>query len=323
MKYFVCLLANLFIIAVLNSFVEGSEYVRVGMYYPDFRAIRTIFAIDGATNLPKGYQQQILNDSWKDISEEGKILILKERDLAMVVISNLGLWYYRTSGNYLLKSLREKTMKLKSEDAEHFEEILKTKWFDILREFYSKLLFAQTDLPDRLGELISSLDDLPDVNKEQITWIKVIIGNEIYAMNSEKKKELLSNKKYAPVFNDVIAKAENNHKRQIDVIEKALTTEKRKGIDCSGFAKSVYGKLFGIELPNNVSVARAGNKDIIYFSVDKGKVFLVNRHKNSTEKIVSLMKHSGLENDSYLQLKRNDIAIFLGAPGTDKIYPLN
>jgi len=197
------------ILIFLASAAAGEE-MAVALYYPDFRAIREILKPAGRRK-HKGIVAK-----WEQISQRGGELLLKERDLAVVVIDSKGNWFYRTSGIHILRSLYSESETRDVEDLVDIRVILDDPWFQQLRNFYDTLLFAEGSLiaPAELALLLRRIDKLPDPELEQKDWFRGIVGAEIRAMDNTARKNLLLDPTYGKDFINAIAIAESAHSQQ-------------------------------------------------------------------------------------------------------------
>jgi len=219
------LISSLALVFVLSHAYQASGQVSaVGLYYPDLRAIRTLIGPTGLPNLPPGPEHQKLATAWNQVSSIGRDLLLKERDLALVIVDSNGNWLYRTTGVHALRSLHRESDPKHPEDFPSLLPILSHLWFQQLRDFYDRVLYAAntSSAPTAFGAVLASVNDVPGAARADKDWFRSVVGAEVRGMDNNSRRSLLVDKKYGTEFADAIALAEATRNAQLQSVRNAI-----------------------------------------------------------------------------------------------------
>jgi len=225
MKHSMLIISCLALVFVVSCAYQASAQISaVGLYYPDLRAMRTLIGPNGLPNLPPGPDHTKLAKVWNQISREGRNLLLKERDLALIIVDSKGNWLYRTTGVHALRSLHRENEPKPPKDFTSLLPILRHVWFQQLRNFYDRLLFAPntSSAPAAFGDLLTNVKEATGVTNAEKDWFRSIVGAELRGMDNIARRSLLLDKKYGKGFVDAIALAEVTRNAQLESVGNAI-----------------------------------------------------------------------------------------------------
>lgn len=296
------------LVCVISHACQASGQVSaVGLYYPDLRAMRTLIGPTGTPNLPAGTEHTNLANAWKQLSSYGRDLLLKERDLALVIVDSNGNWLYRTTGVHTLRSLKGN-----QNDLDSLRPVLGHLWFQQLRNFYDRLLFAAntSSAPNAFGELLANVNDAPSVTKDDKNWFRSVVGAELRGMDNNVRKSLLLDQKYGRDFVDAIALAEATRNAQLQSVEIAIVEGAKKKIT---FDAVVHFPTDDTEW-TEYNVRNVGGKKLIEVSSMGSVCWLAAKNEDADLPVAVSIK-------SLLSLINEGKAlVFLSGHGTSEVY---
>lgn len=280
----------------------------VGLHYPDLRTIRQLIGPTGECNIPSGKEQEEINADWGFISQKGKDLLLKERDIVLVVIDSNGNWLYRSSGIHTLRSLYSVDEKRRKDDRMHLSDILRKPIVQNLRDFFNSLLFQQPSSwkPKIFGSILRNIDDLQKANKE---WFYGIVGSEIRIMDEDIKKQFLSDSKYGPLFEQTIKIAEAEVRKQLESVWIAM----QKGTDIQIDVRDIQGDAKAELTDLNAILHNYKGVTIAEWPSQAGKVFVKKKSHESDWDIK--MYRSELQS-----IMKGEVTAWLAPPGKTEVY---
>ncbi len=289
----------------------------VGLYYPDIKAIRTLIGPTAIPDLPLGQEYTKLLQSWNQISTKGRELLLKERDLALVVVDSAGDWLYRSTGVHTLRSLHETNEERNENDLSNLLLILRNFWFQQLRDFYDHSLFAANypAASSAFGKLLDRVDETNDATNDEKNWFRSIVGAELDSMDNDTRKALLIDEKYGRKFVDAIALAEATRTEQLESIASAFAFGSQQTVL---FNDVVY------QFPVDDEESAKARRDVNFRFVHGKKLMEV-----STMDTVWWV--AAMEDDQEVPLelsapklqsllKNDEAMVFVGGHGNSKIY---
>lgn len=227
-------ISTLALVSILSYPYQVSAQTRaVGLHYPDFMALRIMVLPTGLPNLPPGPEHDELATLWAQISRGARDLLLKERDLALVVVYPNGNWLYRTTGVHTLRSLYGEGDLKHPEDLAVLLTFLNRYWFLQMRNFYEQtLVTANTSYaPAVFGEHLATVNNAIGVSNASKDWFRSIVGAEILHMDNTTRSSLLLNPKYGRAFGDAIALAEVTRNAQLQSVGKAIAEGPKRTIE--------------------------------------------------------------------------------------------
>lgn len=296
-------------VTLIVSETQGQDSA-VGLYFPDFRALRALVNPKGKLNLPAGFGQTEVDKAWQTLSTDGRDLLLQERDLALLVVDSNGSWLYRTSGVHKLKSLHGgNRARQKKEDFTNLTRILSNLWFRQLRDFYDEMLFARDSSPQRLGTILASVDNFNQAGKNQKDWFRSIVGTEISQMDNAARKGLLVDETYGAAFANAVAIAKAQRGNQLDMIAKYLKQGSKENVDIGKI-----GFYSGEGEGKYVNIVSVGDKKLWEFNSHTGVVYVRAADDDKTPPVWfdqnSLQQH----------LKKGHYEAYFAPAGTQKVY---
>jgi hypothetical protein len=297
--------------------VSAADYA-VGLYYPDFKAMRSLIDPKGVPTVPDGYRREEIREAWDSLTQQGRDLMLREKDLVMAVIDQEGNWFFRTSGVYTLRSLEVVATDSTKNDLSHLRIILDNPWFDSLRDFYGRILFARASSPKDLVKVVQSVDNLAEAEAEQKQWFRSIVGSEIAKMDNMDRRALLFDDTYGPEFVDAVAIAEAHREQRLHRIEKALEAvevmEDRISASDVVLAAPFSGDW---EVPQEyVNIISLQGQKAFEISSDGGTVYILAKDGAASRFIPRAVEQGWLPD----LIDRGEYSAFMGTPGTSKVY---
>jgi hypothetical protein len=157
--------------------------------------------------------------AWGKISARGRELMLKERDLVILVVSSDGDWLYRTSGIVRLRSMYGANNAPKNQDLASLLEILDSPKFQELQEFFYKQrqqFGAASTAPTTLCPVLAGWEAA--FRKEDKDWFQAIAGAEVLSWDGSRRKTAVMNSKCGSSFRDAVAVAEDARVRQLRLV---------------------------------------------------------------------------------------------------------
>lgn len=301
---------------VLSALQATAQESAVGLYYPDFRSIRRLIDPTGSVTLPKGPQAANLEGPWKQISKNGRDLLLKERDLAMVVVDSNGNWLYRSTGIHTLRSLHAQAEERNKSDLSNLRRILDDPLFQQLRAFYGQLLSDRgTALSaETLGPLLAEIDKIPNVGPTDKDWFHGLIGSEISHLEPSARVGLWTNKTYGKSLINASAAAEGQKVRQLDLLESAFNKGPKGVVYVTDVAFD--SKTLPAAGSAAFTIRALGGKQIFEWETQAGTLFVA---PNSDVDETVLF---GARNDPaklFDLIKGKKASVFLGVPGGSKL----
>jgi hypothetical protein len=305
------------VMACLIALETKAQNTAVGLYYPDFRAIKTIVNPKGRLNLPEGYAQDEMDAAWESLSTNGRDLLLQERDLALLVVDSDGNWLYRTSGLHTLKSVYADNTAREKEDLTNLMRILRNPWFQELRKFYNATLYARDMSPKRLGTLLASVDGLDQAGQDQKDWFRSVVGAEISQMDNVVRKGLLLDEKYGTAFVNAVAIAEAQRGQRLQMIAEYIEEGTDENIDVEKMAIHFGGGPDERPLDQYVNVISVGGKNLWEFNAHTGMVYASAKDDKEAPTLVP----ASFDSDALQRLLKEDRLQFYFAPtGAETVY---
>jgi hypothetical protein len=255
--------------------------------------------------------------AWGNISKRGQELLIKERDLALVIVDLQGNWLYRSSNIANLRSLYGVNEERKKEDLENIHAILDDIWFQKLREFYSQILFANAAgaTPKSLGIVLEGVNKIEHVTIAQQSWFRAIVGSEIKSLDASARNALLLDPEYGKGFVDSLAIAETQRNEQLKSLEHSASNQ-LVAIKLSEVDIDVSEHRSGAG-PLNFSVGIVNGKKCLEWTMPSGRVFY------RVNKVTADLSPSGLTHAQIANAVKSDAAsVFLGVHGSSKVYEL-
>lgn len=301
---FFCLLSNL-----------NAQEQSVGLYYPDFRAVRTLFQPGGTMNLPDGSERDTIVEAWNKISQPGRQLLLQERDLVVLVVTSEGRWLYRSQGIHTLRLLSQEA----SEDAENLLTILTHAWFGTLRDFYSRTLFQSSlsAAPVNYGSMLTGLESrLPESTPEQRDWFRTIVGEEIIdTADPRLRTVLLSDPTHGESLRGAVALARKSKESRLKSLSVAVQSDPGEFIDLGELGLSDRHAGYDVTVLRQMDVQSVEGAKFLEWNTTDGTVFLELPEDGIPAGDLSPKKLEQLIRDRKTKA-------FLGTPGTDKVFEL-
>jgi hypothetical protein len=259
----------------------GYQMAEIGLYAPDLKAIRRLIGPGGAPALPPGDGYNLIANSWNQISPKGREFLLREPEIALVVVSSNGKWSYRSTGTIALRPLFNPGEALTPKDAGSLRDILESPWCTKLRDFYQAVLFGTGPYSPNgsrggpspaasYGLLLANVEQA-GVAKEEEDWFRRLIGLEVMALDKESRDAVIADEAFRPEIRkalDAITEARN---QQLDsVVKLSLAgTLHRVSMDHLALPVSSQGRTeLGPFIINSVAGKRilswSGNRQVIF-----------------------------------------------------------
>jgi hypothetical protein len=291
----------------------------VGLYYPDFRAMRQLIGPKGIPNVPAGEDHDEISLAWRALFDKGQELLLQERDLALLVVDSNGNWLYRTSGVHSLKSLHMGDTAQNRADHDNLQKILRNPLFLALRDFFNELLFARATSSKRLGVLIASVDNLP-AGQAQKDWFRSIVGAEIMQMDNVDQQGLLLDKDYGAVFVNALTLAKAQRRQRLEIIARYLKDGADESVGICSVA--LYSPSQGNDYPvaGHMNLVTLAGKKIWEINSHTGTVYVAAKDdKWATSGVTGAFRRGDLAK----YLKDGRFLAYVALPGTQKVYEIN
>jgi hypothetical protein len=205
----------------------------IGLYPPDLRAIRRLIGPAGTPTLPPSDEYNRIAQAWSLVSKKGRELLLREPDVALVVVAANGKWSYRSSGITALRSLYSSGESLRARDAENLSYIFESTWCRELRDFYQAVLFGTGPYSTAGSKgsgsaaaipygLLLSRTKQPDVGRQEREWFLSLVGSEITALDNDNREAVTSDPTYGREIREAVATVAETRKRQLDAVAQAF-----------------------------------------------------------------------------------------------------
>ena len=288
----------------------------VGLNTTDIYALRTMLGPTGEPTFPAGARHEKVSSAWKEISEPARDLLLREQDLAVVIVDSNGVWLWRSSGIQTLRALYGDKLQQKKADLEHLVAIIKDDWFQKLTRlrYESPLPPNRADFVDAFATMLTRADATAGATGEEKEWFRGIVGSEIQNLDSGARTALLLHPVEGKRFIEAVAVADTAKKRQLEAVDHALT---------SGAGKSIRLEDLAVQFPTGTekklangraNVRVVGGKPLIEWTTPNGSVFVA--AKKASPKLPSIdFTKSGIK-----KMMENDQAdVFFSSHGTQSV----
>ncbi|HEY6327926.1 MAG TPA: hypothetical protein VI756_01220, partial [Blastocatellia bacterium] len=206
----------------------AGQVAEIGLYAPDLRAIQKLIGPGGAPTLPPGNDYNSVAKFWNQVSHTGQEFLLREPEIALVVVSSNGKWSYRSSGTIALRPLFNPGERMSPKDAEALSDILDSPVGGKLRDFYQAVLFGTGPLSPNgsrgggspaasYGLLLADIDRT-DLSKEEREWFRRIVGSELLALDRESRDAAAADKIYGVRIGQAIDSIQHAKSQQLEFV---------------------------------------------------------------------------------------------------------
>jgi hypothetical protein len=297
----------------------------IGLYYPDFRALRQLINLNGEPALPRGPGYDDLATAWNGLCEDGRDLLLKEKDVVLVVVRAEGTWLWRSSRIPTLRELQVRKQTERTRDYDRLRAILTNPWYMELRDFYDHVLFSQNSVavPERFGELLERADKLPNAVVAQKNWCKAIIGTRLSAADEPTRAKLMQDRKYGKQFRAAMILADSRRAAQIKEVAQAtskpgtvgpalkFTFDKAKELLTFGLADDASQQMYPLAV-----VDAPGGRHIVSFPAESGTIYVATLANNADSEWFK----SGFSFDEVEPLVlKGEADVFYASHGSNKV----
>jgi len=291
---------------------------------PDITVFRRIVDPKGQFVIPAGKSVQGLIDAWGALSLKGRDLLLKERDVAVVVVNDEGQWFYRSTGLIYLRSLLDQADHAQATDYSNLLAAVNHPWFQELHHFYAEetLFTTQAEVPDaeRFGALLARVDQMPEAEPAQKEWFRTLVGSDLRSLDSNTRTQLLLHPTLGRHVAQAIVLSEAHQNRQLDAVAEML---KRGGggsqVSLADVAQTVSPDraVPSLAQAHTLDIRTLGNQKV-FIVRDPDRVFYV-APKISASTTASLPKALNRQQIKNL-IVENKADVFVGMPGTSVVF---
>jgi hypothetical protein len=306
--------------------IRGSRRVsEIGLYGPDLRAVRQMAAPTGALNLPAGVESNRARSAWDQISPKGREYLLREPDLALVVVDSNGRWLYRSTGITSLRSVFNAGEALRNSDAKYLAEVLDNTYCRQLRGFYERLLFSSSPystsssrgLGTPEGAIYGSF--LAQVDREASTmenreWFLRIVGYAVLGLDDSSRTKLTNDADYGAQIASATASAQATRKQQLDAVGRAFESSSTRRVDIDHLGFHLPRSREDAQTRGTLNDVSVRGRKVLVWSDQDGTVFVLNAKENTTPTV------DLTEQDLRSLLLHDSIKVYIATPTDSDVF---
>jgi hypothetical protein len=281
-------LANIAAALVLGIEIHAGPPSEIGLYPPDLRAIRRLIGPAETPTLPPGDQYSRIAKAWSQVSKKGREFLLREPDVALVVVAANGKWSYRSTGMTALRYLYSSRESLRAKDAENLSDVFESTWGRELRDFYQAVLFGtgpystagSRGVPTAVPYgLMLSRAKQPDVGKQEKEWFLSLVGSEITALDNDTREAVTGDPTYGREIRDAVATIAETRKRQLDAVARAFATGASHRISVADLALPMFS-LEAARVSRPWTIAIIGENKVYVWSIAYAVIFVIPKYND-------------------------------------------
>ena len=242
----------------------------VGLYDPDLTALRKMIGPDGKPISFAGEDHQKFIASWNNLSAAGRELLLKQRDLAVVVVNNTGQWAYRSSGIPRLVGLNPP---LRKDDFADILQMLDDPKVQTMRNFYYDRRFGNKPTSETYGSFLEKSKE-QSTSAAETAWFNGFVGAEIQALDAETQSRLFADEEYGPALRAAAAQSNRTRNDHLHFIAGAYVNPLREQIAFDDLALALPENAGDVVLIGHEK-GFAGHREVFSWTADGNTVYVV------------------------------------------------
>ena len=308
-KFLITITAHIIFFSPFVNDIALGEESAIGLFYPDLGALRMIMGPNDTCNVSEQNTKSKIEECWKKLSKKGREFLLKENDIAIVIVQLDGNWFYRTSGVHTLKPLYASNQGKISSDMNNLLTIIRTQAYQELKDLhYNSLFYTRTaNYSNILGAHIERIENIKSESLKD--WLLSVISNQMYHMEPSLLATLGENKKYKPKFDELIASVRKNIYKNAFLAFKKSKIPDETPVDITvGMNAKEYAGLLELQPDREWDYWRIQGKWVAGKPAIGGNIYVTADDQAILSKAIDTQNFA-----------KKGVKVFFGAPGRNEI----